>query len=347
VESGIISSALDEFISRKIPIQLGGMSDPFTLVENKKEVTYKFLQILSEYNYPVMISTKSDLISTPKYLDIVKKSNIYVRFSTTVISEEQRSKIDKGCPDYNKILIAADKLSNIDIPVSFRFQPIIPFHEIHASSMLNKAMQVGVKHISAEYLKVPIDANKKFGTSLVKLMNGDPIKTYRELGAKKLGREYILPLSYRSGHLITIGREAKQMGMTFGFGDNDLLIHSCGTSCCNASDLYLNESSTFDANIVSLAKTKSVGDKIFVSDYLNTWLPKKKISTYLNSKSRIEVNGKDSPDWIHYLEKMWKGEHGVFAPSFFNGIEKTDEMDELGMPVYKRVCTKFELEYNS
>ncbi|MBB1346024.1 hypothetical protein [Pseudoalteromonas sp. SG45-2] len=345
MHSGIISSALDEFISRRIPIQLGGMSDPFSLIEKKKEITYKYLQILSEYNYPVIVSTKSDLISTPKYLDIVKKSNIYVRFSTTVISEDQRAKIDKGCPEYNKILTSADKLSRIDIPVSLRFQPIIPFHEKHAIFMLNEAMKVGVKHISAEYLKVPIDANKKFGASLVKLLNGDPIKTYRELGANKLGREYILPLSYRSGHLISMGKEAKRMGMTFGFGDNDLLIHSCGSSCCNASDLYLNESSTFDANIVSLAKSKSVGDKIFISEYLNTWLPKKKISTYLNSKSRIEVNGNDTPQWIHYLEKMWTGEHGVFAPSFFNGIEKTDEKDELGMPIYKRVFTKFESDY--
>jgi DNA repair photolyase len=59
VVSGKISSALDEFIENRIPFQLGGMSDPFTKIESNKNVSFEYLKILKEYDYPVIISTKS------------------------------------------------------------------------------------------------------------------------------------------------------------------------------------------------------------------------------------------------------------------------------------------------
>ena len=93
VAKGQIASALDEFISKRIPFQLGGMSDPFTKSEIKNRVTLDYLGILKDFNYPVIISTKSDLIMNQEYLDVIADSNVYVRFSTTIINEKFRSKI--------------------------------------------------------------------------------------------------------------------------------------------------------------------------------------------------------------------------------------------------------------
>ena len=121
VEKGDVNSALDEFIQRRIPFQLGGMSDPFTLIESKKKVTLEYLKILKYYNYPVIISTKSDLIAEEEYLSILKGSNCYVRFSTTVVEEQYKSMIDKGCPSIERITIAAKKIIDIGIPVPFGF----------------------------------------------------------------------------------------------------------------------------------------------------------------------------------------------------------------------------------
>jgi DNA repair photolyase len=345
VISGNISSALDEFIENRIPFQLGGMSDPFMKTESNKKITLEYLKILKEYDYPVIISTKSDLVSEGKYLEILSDSNSYVRFSTTVVDSQFRTEVDQGCPSIDKIVSSAKILINQGIPVSFRLQPIIPGHEYAAYILLDLADEIGVKHISAEYLKVPIDANIKFGKGIKDLLDGNPIAAYKTLGATRHGREYNLPLSYRRNYLIKMALYTKDLGMTFGFSDNDLLMHSDGDSCCNASNLYLNGANYFDANIVSIAKKKNALDRLTFSDYLNTWIPKEAISTYLNSKARINICNKDQPDWLLYLKQMWIGKHGVYSPDYFDGIDKTLDQDENGLPIYIRNASDFEQAY--
>lgn len=345
VSSGYINSALDEFIAQRIPFQLGGMSDPFTKSEESKEITLDYLKILKHFNYPVVLSTKSDLIASSKYLELLAGANVYVRFSVTVVDESYRAMIDRGCPPLNMIAKAAHDLSSLGIPVSFRLQPIIPGYEVSFDNLLEVAKDSGVKHLSAEYLKVPIDANKKFSQTLKNLLGGDPIKFYRSLGAAKLGREYLLPLDYRAKHLIKMATLSREQDITFGFADNDLLIHSDGTSCCSAADLYLKDASFFDANLVGVSKNKLEGDKLYFGDLVNKWMPKKPVSTYLNSSARLKVDTSDIQEWPLYLQEMWKGAFGVYKPSYFDGIELTNEFDECGLPVYKRHKSDFEKQY--
>ena len=166
VYNGKVNSALDELIEHRVPFQLGGMSDPFTKLESKEKITLEYLKILKEFNYPVIISTKSDDITHDEYMDVISGSNIYVRFSTTIVNPEQRDKIDRGCIPIEDLAKSAKTLGSEGIPVCFRFQPIIPGHEKFFNYILDLAASSNVKHISAEYLKCPIDANKKFGREL-------------------------------------------------------------------------------------------------------------------------------------------------------------------------------------
>mgnify|MGYP001944611474 CR=1 FL=1 len=342
VFDGKISSALDELISRRVPFQLGGMSDPFSKLESEKRVTLEYLKILKKYDYPVIISTKSSAIINPEYLDIVSGSNIYVRFSTTVVDPILQPKIDRGCPPVVELAAAAKTLHNEGVPVCFRFQPIIPGHENHVKELLDLAYNSCVKHISAEFLKCPIDANKKFGKSLIEILSGNPIQHYKTLGAKKQGREYILPIDYRARKLAAMALETRNRGMSFGFADNDLLLHSDGNACCAASNLYLRDANYFTANIVSLAKDKPIGEKLYFGDFLSGWIPQTAISTYLNSKARLIVSDKTKPEWLNYLQAMWVGDLGVFCPDYFDGIEMTNETDENGLPVFVRTLSKIE-----
>lgn len=341
VFDGKISSALDELISWRVPFQLGGMSDPFTKLESKEKVTLEYLKILKEFDYPVIISTKSSAIVSKDYLDVVSGSNIYVRFSTTVVDNKIKNRIDKGCAPVENIARAAKILHSEGVPVCFRFQPIIPEHEESYEYLLELAYASSVKHISAEYLKCPIDANKKFGKTLVSLLGGDPIKYYKRFGSIKQGREYILPIEYRAQNLMIIAAKARGNGMSFGFADNDLLLHSDGNACCSASDLYLRDAGFFTANIVSLAKKKKIGEKIYFDDYLCDWVPTSAVSTYLNSKSRIINCDAGQPEWLRYLQEMWKGNLGVFTPNYFDGIAITEERDAHGLPVFIKINSRF------
>jgi len=62
VAAGNYLSALDEFLAMRVPIQLGGLHDPFTPREKSFGVTYQLLRILCDSNYPTLISTKGELV---------------------------------------------------------------------------------------------------------------------------------------------------------------------------------------------------------------------------------------------------------------------------------------------
>lgn len=341
VSEGRINSALDEFIMRRIPFQLGGMSDPFGKIEEKEKKSLAVIKILNERQYPFIVSTKSTLIARDDYLEVLCSANAYVRFSTTVVSSALKPRIDVGCPPFEKIAEAAKILSTAGIPVAFRFQPIIPGFEDEAFSMLDIASSVGVKHISAEYLKVPIDANLKFGPGLIELLDGNPIAKYISLGAKRGGREYALPMIYRGEYLSIIYRYAKGKGLTFGFADNDLLIHSDGLACCSASNLYLKGTGVFNANIVGLAKIRKHEEELLFNHFYTAWMPRKPVSTYLNSRARILATG-DEENWRSHLRKIWMGEMGLYAPDYFDGIVKTQRNDATGLPIFMRLESDFE-----
>jgi len=343
VESGVVRSALDEFLERRIPLQLGGMSDPFSKIEFTEKKTLHLIQILKRYSYPFIISTKSTLVATDMYLAALDGANAYVRFSTTVVSESLKARIDVGCPSISEVANAAKRLSIAGIPVSFRFQPIIPSFELEAFRLIDLASEIGVKHISAEYLKVPLEANLRFGRGLREIMNCEPIAFYRQLGALKSGSEYVLPLAYRSKFLIEMYKYAKSNGLSFGFADNDLLLHSDGASCCSASDLYLSNSNNFEANIVVLAKKKKHSEEIYFSELLNAWIPENSVGTYLNSKSRIQIKVSGQPDWPSYLKRFWQGEDRLYSPDYFDGVKKTGKRDANGLFIYKRVQSEFGL----
>jgi DNA repair photolyase len=346
VFEGKVSSALDELISIRVPFQLGGMSDPFTKLETKEKITLEYFKILKKFDYPVIVSTKSNQITDKEYLDVISGSNIYVRFSTTIVAPNIRGKIDRGCLPIEDLAISARILHNEGIPVCFRFQPIIPGHEEHFKNVMDLAISSNVKHISAEYLKCPIDANIKFGKHLIDTLSGNPIQHYQKLGAVKQGREYILPSEYRIPRLAKMAVVARDSGMTFGFADNDLLLHSDGNACCAASNLYLKNANYFTANIVSLAKRKAVGEKLYFHDFLSGWIPKQSISTYLNSKARITILDTSKPEWLSYLQEMWSGKLGVYTPNYFDGVESTSEYDDYGLPIFIRTVSKYE-EINS
>lgn len=336
-------SSLDEFIERRIPFQLGGMSDPFIAMEKKESKSLQYINILKKYNYPFIISTKSNLLGEPEYLEAIAGSNVYVRFSITVISEKYRKIVDRGCPSVESLSALAMQLNEIGVPVAFRFQPIIPGFEEEAYRLIDMASLSRVKHISIEYLKVPIDANIKFSPQLQEILGSAPVGYYISLGAKKQGREYILPLTYRMRYLPDIYKYARESGLTVGFADNDLLIHSNGKSCCGAADLYLKDASFFDANIVSLAKEKEIGEKIYFKEFSKKWMPYNAISTYLNSKARLDIkNSEGLPEWMHYLRKMWVNEYSIFNPGYFDGVELDTKLDESQLPIYIRKESQFE-----
>jgi DNA repair photolyase len=104
VKAGNLASALDEFLAERVPLQLGGLHDPFTPRESRRGVTRQLLEVLRIYEYPVLISTKGDIVVEPTYLALLKEMNVVVRFSAAGVADKFRASIDRRCSSYEYLL---------------------------------------------------------------------------------------------------------------------------------------------------------------------------------------------------------------------------------------------------
>lgn len=347
VEGGEIKSALDEFLEQRIPIQLGGMSDPFMPVEPDALVTAGLMKVLRRYQYPYLISTKGNQISEDSYIEMLSESRVIVRFSITGISTKWRGAVDRGTPERIEVLRAIEKLTERGVVTSLRMQPILPGHEDAAREVISDAASAGARHVSLEYLKVPLEADRSFSDAMTMVLGNRPIGAFRALGAVRRGREYVLPLEYRLPHLLSLRMLARQRGMTVGLADNDLLHLSDGNSCCNGIATHLADVQVFRSNISSVLATSQPGDILGIERLAIEWMPKRDISPYLNSNARLPRSPDGQRGWPEYLQAIWRGDYGVHGPSGYFGIVATGAFDDVGNPLYLREATPFDAQFRT
>lgn len=63
-------------------VRLGGMTDCFQTIEADRHVTYETLKYLKEKRVPYLIVTKSDLIATDEYIQVLDKDLAHIQIVT-------------------------------------------------------------------------------------------------------------------------------------------------------------------------------------------------------------------------------------------------------------------------
>lgn len=337
VSLGRVSGAVDEFLERRIPVQLGGMNDPFSPWERERKKTLETLEVLKNFQYPTLISTKSTLLSEEPYLEILSRGNFLVRISVTAGSGASRTKLEKGVPSWEHRLRAVEKLTSKGIPVSLRFQPVIFGEESSVVHMIRSAASAGVKHISAEYLKLPIERNSRQTSYLARTVP-HMSSIYRKNNARQVGRELVLPALIKAEGLLQLRAETLRNGMMFGFAENEFLHLNPFQSCCNAADYFLKDANYFSANILGILKPQMNAGKIRFRLPDTSWIPSHSVFSHLNSKSRGRAESARTltpkERWVRLLQDKWNsnGERG--GPSSFWGISDEGEIDGLGNKVF-------------
>jgi len=330
VQKGIINSALDEFLSKRIPIQMGGMSDPLTKEEQKAGKTLKVLKILSAFNYPTIFNSKGAHFFSNEIIDVMQSGNFYVRFSISHPNDSFKRIFEKTTASFNETLNAAENLANRNIPVGIRFQPLFPGFENDYLDSLSSLKKAGVKHVSVEYLKVPSDRKNNDLKGLENFYEGGVKAFYKKNGAVRLGREYCFPTNKKVSFFKHFKTTANRLNMLVGLADNEFLHFSDGGGCCSGAMKFLKKANIFQANVPALLSTKKIGDKIYFSDLRRFWRPQKTIGTSLNSSMRIKVN----KNWEDYLIRDWNQLGGLYSPSFFYGVEDMGKLDGEKNKVY-------------
>lgn len=114
------SGRMGEFIKRKHPLRIGGMSDPFMRGIDHR-TTIEVLDILNDYAYPYMIFTKSaDIVNYIKHID-ADLAQVQISVST-----KYESILEPYASTNAERFAACEILVDSDINVIGRIAPIIP-----------------------------------------------------------------------------------------------------------------------------------------------------------------------------------------------------------------------------
>jgi DNA repair photolyase len=271
----------NELLRKRVPLHLGGLSDPFQERENKYKITYEFLKLSNLYKYPVMISTKTNSnIPWDEYFKILNPDLHCFQISLIGMEDLFIRKFENNTELPEKRLNFIKRLKSLGFWVSVRIQPLI---DINEAIRVIKSCENYINYITVEHLKISLD-NKEIKDFLLNATNTD------KNNYVATGREYELPTDIK---LLNIQKLKSITQIPIGCGDNDLHMYSDSNNCCGIDVVNKNFDNWLKYNSMYLMKT---------GDYLQ-WYPSFNVSSTFNSSCR-------KPDWSYkdyvddYLKKF-------------------------------------------
>ncbi len=186
-------------------ISMANSSDPYTPEEKKERITRKALKIFKEREIPVLIVTKSDLVT--RDIDIISSMKASVSMSITYLDNEKMEKIEPNAPSAEKRINAIQKLSESGIPCSVRLDPIIPGVNDKEIEKVVKEVAPYCSHVVSSTIKPRIDAIHR----LNKLIP----ETMKKMHFERIGNTYYLPLQKRKELLEKVRDACKQYNISF------------------------------------------------------------------------------------------------------------------------------------
>lgn len=77
-----------DILEKRVPLRIGSMSDSFMWMDKKYKVTQELLKILKHYNYPYIIFTRSDMVATSPYIDLLDPDLCSIQMSISSINDD-------------------------------------------------------------------------------------------------------------------------------------------------------------------------------------------------------------------------------------------------------------------
>ncbi|MFH1328893.1 MAG: radical SAM protein [Candidatus Bathyarchaeota archaeon] len=215
----------------KLPVMLSACTDPYQLLESDYKVTRKCVEVLANHGFPLLITTKSDLVT--RDIDIFKKTRTAVAITVTTTREDVAQVIEPHAPSPRKRISALEKIADSGLPAIARIDPIIPTlndSEKDFARLISILKEIGVKHVTVSTLKL-------VGDFLTQLENQNPklCKTLKEVytrGESIMGYKY-LPLEISCEMIKKCRTTTLRFGLSFSSCREGLTYFN--TSVCDGS----------------------------------------------------------------------------------------------------------------
>jgi DNA repair photolyase len=186
------------------PLALGTNTDPYQPIEREYKITRGILEVLSDFNHPVMITTKSTLIL--RDIDILApmaaKGLARAALSVTTLDPATARAMEPRAPRPERRLETVRALSEAGIPTSVLTAPIIPalndweIERLLEASAAHGAVDAGyvllrlpleIKDLFTEWLEAHFPKRAKHVLALMREMRGGKLYD-AEFGARFSGK---------------------------------------------------------------------------------------------------------------------------------------------------------------
>jgi DNA repair photolyase len=146
-------------------IALGANTDAYQPIERAHLITRRILEVLSEFNHPVGIVTKSALVT--RDIDILapmaRKGLVKVALSVTTLDPQLARAMEPRASTPVKRLAAIEQLSAAGIPTVVMVAPIIPaVNDSEIEAILKTASTAGAREAGYVMLRLPHEVKELF-----------------------------------------------------------------------------------------------------------------------------------------------------------------------------------------
>jgi DNA repair photolyase len=146
-------------------LAMGTNTDPYQPVERKLGITREILKVLSAFNHPVGIVTKSALVRRDIDIlaDMAQRNLAQVCVSVTTLDARLAMTLEPRAPTPPKRLATIRSLAEAGIPVGVMAAPVIPaLTDAELESILRAARGAGATTASYILLRLPLEISALF-----------------------------------------------------------------------------------------------------------------------------------------------------------------------------------------
>ena len=138
----------------KLPVMISDCTDPYQPLERESRITRRCIEALVASSFPLLIVTKSDLVT--RDIDLFKKTPTAVSVTVTTIREDIARRIEPHAPAPGKRIKALEKVAAEGLPAVARIDPIIPFVNDDLSdfeALVSNLADAGVRQVTVSTVK--------------------------------------------------------------------------------------------------------------------------------------------------------------------------------------------------
>ena len=345
-KDGTAGGQFNEYIRQRIPMQWGGLADPFDPFERKHGVGLECLKVLAKHKYPLCFSTKAVWWTKDKrYADLFKRQkNWNVKVSIINMNAERAKLMEKLAPPPSARLKAIETIAGWDCGgATLRLRPfIIGFSNLNNEylKLIRSASEAGASAVSTEFFCLEDRAHagtKARYKAMSDIVGFDIHKFYKTNSPGHMG--YLrLNLNMKAPYIRKMKKLCTELGMRFYVSDAHWKDQCANGSCCGL-DKNWNYFRGQYTEMLTLAKERPDGIVTWqdMEPHLGMFKTFKFIyATGFNttgSRVRTKYWNYTMYDWI---KEIWNNPNQKKSPyMYFHGLLRPTGVDKNGDVIYK------------